>query len=84
MLGLFLGRSVKDVRYSVGNSISSSSLIGLEGGMPSLTGADSPLNRSPKSLFEWLSWELCGRASGEGVAVGEGWLSFAAKDFARE
>lgn len=82
MLALFLGRSVKPVRYSMMKSISSFSLIGLEGGMPSLTGAESPLKRSPKSLLPDWCWELWGRCS-----VGALGLSFgtnAARDFARE
>lgn len=84
MLALFLGRSVKPVRYSMMKSISSVSLIGLEGGMPSLTGAESPLKRSPNSL---LCCELCGRCSDGDWYDGALGLSFgtkAARDFARE
>jgi hypothetical protein len=91
MLALFLelGRSVKPVRYSMMKSISSNSLIGLEGGMPSLTGAESPLNRSPNSLLEDCCWELRGRWSicdGDDRvgALGLSLGTNAANDFARE
>lgn len=90
MLDLFLGeRSVKPERYSMMKSISSNSLIGLEGGMPSLTGAESPLKRSPNNLLEDCCWELCGRCSGwDGDdrvgALGLSLGTKAANDFARE
>lgn len=45
-----LGRSVSRGLYSITKSLSSFSLVG-DTGAPSLMGADSPLNRSPKILF---------------------------------
>lgn len=72
-----LGRSVKVGRYSITNSVSS--FVG-DCGTLSLTGADSPLNRSPNTGCRCGDFSL----SVEGdVAV----LNFGtnpAKDFARE
>lgn len=87
MLALFRGRSVRPLRYSMMYSMSSFSLRGLEAGMPSLTGADSPLKRSPNSLLEEFCCAVCGRCSGEGDGLGALGLSFgtnAARDLARE
>ena len=79
LLNAALGRSVKVGVYSITNSLSSFSFVG-ETGAPSLIGADSPLNRSPKILF--------GACTLSGVSVGVLLVfnlgTYAASDFARE
>ena len=77
------GRSVSVGLYSITNSLSSFSLVG-DTGAPSLIGADSPLNKSPKILCG-----ACGLSFLSGVEAREVLLVFnfgtkAANDFARE
>jgi hypothetical protein len=54
--------------------------------MPSLTGAESPLKRSPNSLLAECCWELCGRWSGDenAGALGLSLGTSATRDLARE
>ena len=79
-LNMLAGRSVKLELYSIMSSLSSFSFVG-DTGAPSLMGADSPWNRSPKSLLGTCAFSAF---SGVGVLLVFSFGTKAANDLARE